>query len=273
MPFPLIPVIAAGASLLGNALNNEATSSANKESREWQEHMYDRQRQDALEDWQRNNVYNSPSEQMERLKRAGLNPNLVYGSGSAVSASSPVRSSSTGSYRAEPMRFDVASIIPAMMQLIFTMANTANKQADTANKETKTEGQDITNYFNSSTLFERKQNIIDRNAMLETQQYTELRRQAKLEADIAYTIASQVRQDMLAGQSVQESVARIRKLNNESDLSVSKKLQVDQQLKLLLQDEKLKQYELNLNDSFLGKGDPAKIGLAIFQSILGRFKK
>lgn len=30
------------------------------------------------------NQYNSPQAQMERLKAAGLNPNLVYGSGSAV---------------------------------------------------------------------------------------------------------------------------------------------------------------------------------------------
>ncbi|UPW41452.1 DNA pilot protein [Dipodfec virus UA23Rod_1363] len=38
-----------------------------------------------LDMWNRQNVYNSPSEQMARLKAAGLNPNLMYGSGSASS--------------------------------------------------------------------------------------------------------------------------------------------------------------------------------------------
>ncbi|WGL31303.1 DNA pilot protein [Dipodfec virus UOA04_Rod_880] len=43
--------------------------------------------------WERNNEYNSPIRQMERIKSAGLNPNLVYGEGvSGNNSSSPVRS-------------------------------------------------------------------------------------------------------------------------------------------------------------------------------------
>lgn len=34
--------------------------------------------------WNMNNAYNDPSAQMERLRKAGLNPNLVYGNGSAT---------------------------------------------------------------------------------------------------------------------------------------------------------------------------------------------
>lgn len=34
--------------------------------------------------WNMTNAYNSPTQQMQRLKEAGLNPNLVYGSGSVV---------------------------------------------------------------------------------------------------------------------------------------------------------------------------------------------
>ena len=51
--------------------------------------MYKRQRADNRQDaatayqrsidmWNMNNAYNDPSAQMERLKQAGLNPNLVY---------------------------------------------------------------------------------------------------------------------------------------------------------------------------------------------------
>ena len=50
--------------------------------REWQERMYGRQRTDqekwALAQWHRENKYNSPIEQMARLKAAGINPNMAY---------------------------------------------------------------------------------------------------------------------------------------------------------------------------------------------------
>lgn len=38
----------------------------------------------AMKSWQLANDYNHPIQQMERLKAAGLNPNLVYGSGSVA---------------------------------------------------------------------------------------------------------------------------------------------------------------------------------------------
>lgn len=39
---------------------------------------------DSVSLWNMNNAYNSPTQQMKRLKDAGLNPNLVYGNGSVV---------------------------------------------------------------------------------------------------------------------------------------------------------------------------------------------
>lgn len=37
-----------------------------------------------VEMWDKNNLYNSPQAQRERLEQAGLNPNLAYGSGSVA---------------------------------------------------------------------------------------------------------------------------------------------------------------------------------------------
>lgn len=42
-----------------------------------------------LAQWNRENEYNLPQNQMFRLKAAGLNPNLVYGNGNAVTLASP----------------------------------------------------------------------------------------------------------------------------------------------------------------------------------------
>lgn len=105
-----IGAAAAGlSSWLGSRSNKSQVNSANNANKELaaQQNEYNLQLQDRefnfnreqneyvyaqnLAQWQRENEYNSPSAQMQRLIEAGLNPNLVYGSGSATqsSASSP----------------------------------------------------------------------------------------------------------------------------------------------------------------------------------------
>lgn len=56
-------IIQAGASLL----NTGSQIYTNAKNRQW-----------ALQDWARQNAYNSPQQQMQRYKEAGLNPNLIY---------------------------------------------------------------------------------------------------------------------------------------------------------------------------------------------------
>lgn len=90
----------------GNVMNSKAQSDANKrqiESNErinqqnilsqqginqanidWAKEQYKLSKADSLERWRMENEYNSPAAQMERLKNAGLNPNLVYGSGATA---------------------------------------------------------------------------------------------------------------------------------------------------------------------------------------------
>lgn len=45
----------------------------------WNIEQYEREQRDYLDNWNRQNEYDSPSAQMERFKAAGLNPNLIYG--------------------------------------------------------------------------------------------------------------------------------------------------------------------------------------------------
>lgn len=90
--------IAAGASLLGTGGQAYAQGKMNKKTREWNEKMYAKQRTDALADWQMQNVYNSPEQQMQRLKDAGLNPNLVYGNGAEAMSNQAPRQSDTGNW-------------------------------------------------------------------------------------------------------------------------------------------------------------------------------
>lgn len=74
--------------------NIEKTLDTNKE-------LSDYQYSKDVEMWNRQNEYNSPSSQMARLKEAGLNPNLVYGTGAVGNTSSQLPK-----YNAPTAKFD-----------------------------------------------------------------------------------------------------------------------------------------------------------------------
>lgn len=112
---PLVPIIGAAAGLLGQGINAASQSAANKASMKFQIGMYNRQRKDALDDWNRQNEYNSPLAQMTRFKDAGLNPNLIYGQSNQAPA---VRSSSGGDKpNIVAPQFDLGGIIGEFVRI------------------------------------------------------------------------------------------------------------------------------------------------------------
>lgn len=88
-----LPLLAAAAPLIGGGLDALSTGAQNRKSREFSREMYARTKADNLDFWNQQNKYNAPQAQMQRLKEAGLNPNLVYGgsgnSGQAASIPTP----------------------------------------------------------------------------------------------------------------------------------------------------------------------------------------
>lgn len=64
-----------------NDTNVAAQQTANNLQRQW-----------ALDDYAKVNTYNSPVQQMQRLKEAGLNPRMIYGSSGAANTASMIRS-------------------------------------------------------------------------------------------------------------------------------------------------------------------------------------
>lgn len=85
-------IISGVGSLLGglgsSAMNNKAVQDTNKANMEiakyqaqWQQQENEKSYQRSLNMWNLQNEYNSPTQQMARIRAAGLNPNLVYGNG------------------------------------------------------------------------------------------------------------------------------------------------------------------------------------------------
>ena len=91
---PYLPAIGSGLGIIDNVVGRNSIKKQNERDRQFQ-----------LDMWNATNTYNSPASQMERLKAAGLNPNLVYGNGSATNtasnitptASKPIPSAMVGS--------------------------------------------------------------------------------------------------------------------------------------------------------------------------------
>lgn len=100
-------LIAAGIAASGSTANAVAQGKLNKKNRKWQEMMYERRKNDQLENWQLQNAYNSPEAQMQRYKDAGLNPHLIYGQTNEAGAIAPA---SIGNPSTESPRYGDAAI-------------------------------------------------------------------------------------------------------------------------------------------------------------------
>lgn len=77
-------LLSGAGSVLGGLFGMGSQSSANTANMELAKYQFEKNK----EMWDLQNVYNSPVKQMERLKAAGLNPNLVYGNGAVGNTTS-----------------------------------------------------------------------------------------------------------------------------------------------------------------------------------------
>lgn len=119
-----------GTSIFGQKRNVRLQEQANMR-------LADYQNQLNLQNWHLQNEYNSPSSQMQRYADAGLNPNLIYGSGSSSSGNassvSPASAYQTDVRRHVPQfnTGDFVQFISAFQDLKLKRAQVDNVQAQT----------------------------------------------------------------------------------------------------------------------------------------------
>lgn len=109
----------------------------NKANMQLAEYSYNKD----LEMWNKANLYNSPQAQMERLKSAGLNPNLVYGSGSVAGQSA----GQIPRYQTPQATYDVDPMIKAPTAMLGMFQDFALKQLQIDNLKKQNYAQDQTN--------------------------------------------------------------------------------------------------------------------------------
>lgn len=83
--------ITAAAALAVQSINQLSAAVAGSRSEfKWTRRLMEFQNEKNLENWNRQNQYNLPSQQMQRFIQAGLNPNLIYGQNNEASQPSSV---------------------------------------------------------------------------------------------------------------------------------------------------------------------------------------
>lgn len=122
----LVSAIGIGAGGNANRKNRKFQNEQNEKDRQYGWDMYWRQREDSLGDWNMQNQYDSPYEQMKRFKEAGLNPNLIYGQ---QTHSPAVRSAQPGTGNQPAQKVDNSYISESLGQFF----NIQQQKAQTDN--------------------------------------------------------------------------------------------------------------------------------------------
>lgn len=249
MPVP-VPLIAGGLQLLSQGANALLQGANNRKSRQWNEAMYARQRSDALMDRDYQNWYDSPSEQMKRLKEAGINPRLAYTSG-VQNQGSVTRSTQTDSWNPEAPQFALGSVMGQYQDAEIKQAQIDNLKSQNellgyqsllTNYKAAKEGSDLrmTEGASAGNLFE---------SMLTTQLDAAKAQLQKMRTDTQVTINRDEREALASSQNLREGLERILTMRQGRQLSQSQKESIDRDIDLKNLDIKLrKQWNLSPSD-------------------------
>lgn len=220
-------------------------------------------RKDNLADWHMQNAYNSPEAQMQRLKEAGLNPHLVYGTGAVANNATAPRNAEIQHVQMEPPRVNPGSMIAQMydtqvqqaqidnmkvqktvmeqeailksIQALNTLANTDKTKEETTN---------IT-MLRSTTLEAARKNIEKMTADIESTQ-----------ANTFYTLQENMRKQELQPVTVRTMNEQIKNIQEQRQLSQNQRQEIQHRIQNLVLEGKLKEWEIQLSKMGLKPGDP-----------------
>lgn len=129
-------LVMAGASVYGSYQSRQNTKDTIAANKEQSEYAYSKD----LEMWNRQNEYNSPANQMARLKAAGLNPNLIYGSSANTGNATqlPKFNAPTIDYSGRRPWIDLPSMISIYQDMKIKQAQVDNLRAMEQNTRART---------------------------------------------------------------------------------------------------------------------------------------
>lgn len=203
-PLTSAALISGGLGLVGGLISHGDVKEQYKYNKKLQDNAFAHN----LEMWNRQNAYNTPSAQMERLQAAGLNPNLVYGNGGATNTATDYPKYQAGEAP------QVANIRAASRQLALqgfqTAINAKLQQAQAANLNADTQ---LKGTQNELTATQKEIALIDKQFQQGT---LDARTQHQLEKWKQDLILGR-NQIKISDQQITLNQAQMRKLDAEID--------------------------------------------------------
>lgn len=278
MPIPaaaLAAIVSSGSQLLGTGISAASTAAMNRKTREWNEKMYAVQRKDALSDWAMQNEYNSPVEQMKRLRKAGLNPNLVYGNGVDGNASGQVRNTEMKSWNPEAPQYNLGAAANAGISAFYDVQvreaqidNLTTQNTVLKNDAMLKAAQTIATYINankSSADTKLKEfDLKQKESLFDTVLEQAVANLNLTRTKTSYTLDENERRTALTASSLAQAYERIltmRKGRAKTDAEIR---MINQQIENLKKDERLKQLDIELKELGFQPGDE------LWQRVLAR---
>lgn len=261
MPAFLAPLIGLAAGAVGKALQNSSQVRANYTGWQRDNNMYEWQRSDALADWNMQNQYNSPKAQMQRIKEAGLNPNLVYGDG-ATTPSVPIRTSSQGNTPSKaPELGDMSFVNNSLLQgqdLEIKKAQVDNlkvqnrlMEADAILKGLDAVQKGKTNEKLDMEVTGMKETYMD---LLRTRLYGQQLDNTQKDRNIQFTEDENQRKAASNAQSLQQGAEQILLIRAQTAQTLAQKVKINEEIALLKKDNIIRQLDVKLSQAGIRPG-------------------
>lgn len=261
MPFPIAAAIGAGSNLVGGAVNAFSTANQNRKSRDWSEKMYEKQKQDNYVMWNMQNEYNTPANQLQRMKDANLNPHLFYGQGNPGNAAPiPTPDVQSPQFRTPEWGNAVSSAGLAFMNAIYDL-DIKQAQIDNLKAQNTVIHQDamLKAVLGDDRRFDL--NYKSRMEDVSAEAAKERLRQTKVSIDLS--IREDARRAAANSSSIEEAAQRMLSMQAERGMIPYRKGQMAastaesrERINQMLKDGKLKDLDIELRNLRINPQDP-----------------
>lgn len=257
-----VDAVALGAAAVMKGADVFAQAKMNKKTRKFAEGMYNKQRADNLADWHMQNEYNDPSAVMARMRKAGLNENLPFGSGTD-SQSGPVKSADAPSWNPETPQFSSALSSFQDYQMREAQTNNLRAQNTVLTQDAILKAAQVEN--TAAQTDASRFNIGQASRLADTS--FEVLKEELRGKQIANTVAldRNEREIALNASNLKEAAERILVSRSQRATTEADRERIRAQIKNIDKDTQLKQLDINLKEKGIQPGDP------LYMRALGQF--
>jgi len=255
------PLLTAGLELAGQGLNAFTQGMQNRANQRRAEKMFQWEVNANRENWRMQNEYNLPINQMERLKAAGLNPNLVYGNGATTMAGS-ISGASGNAPQGEAPRFQPADIIGKYMSTKLQQASlnqtteaTALLQREQALKQAQTIGENARTILTGLNQKHSQFDLDQKNRLADLVVKQAIANLQNTETNTQQSINTGVRNDILASTTIQQGIQNILESQKRMSKSDAEIKHINSIIENVKKDGQLKDLDINLKKNGLQPTD------------------